>query len=290
MNASASCTCNDAEEGYADDLGLYAWTKEELQTCLQILHEVYSDFGLNINASKTETMILNFSENEQYPESIITLNNHPIKNSPAFKYLGVWVRYIDLGIGKEELNNRICAAHNAFAQNSKLLKNKNVNLQTRIMLLNSIVRSRLSYGCHAWRPTPTDINKIDAVYRSFLRKMIFRGNERVNPPPQSTESASDDEVSDEEYDWSYVINNDQLHEITKTEDVSKFYRLQQQNWIAHVVRRGNDNPCKRLTFYDIARKKLGRKSPSILERVIDNSGLSKEQFLNACMKKDNPQR
>ena len=84
--------------------------------------------------------------------------------------------------------------------------------------------------------------------------------------------------------------NESLLRITGTCDISCFHQLQQQNWIAHVIRRENDNPCKRLTFYDIHRKKLGRKSPSILDRAIQHSGMSKEQFLRTCFLKKNPQR
>ena len=285
-------TCDDAEECYADDLVLFAWTVEDLQTCVQVLASVYTEFGLTINETKTETVIFNYSKNEQYPETIIKLNGQPLKNSCAIKYLGVWVNYSDLGIGKEEINHRICAAHNAFAQNRKLLTNHYIKLETRIMLLNSLVRSRLTYGCHAWRPTTTEIGKIDTIYRSFLRKMIFRGYERVNPPPapSSGSSSEEDQFDDEEYDWRYVINNERLLNITGTQDISCFYHLQQQNWIAHTIRRDNDNPCKRLTFYDICRKKLGRKSPSILDRTIQYSGMSREQFLRTCFLKKNSQR
>ena len=113
-NAPTSGTTEDDDIGYADDLALFAWTLEELQTCIYILSHVFEEFGLQINQTKTETMIINSKSNP--PSSIISLNQVEIKNSTAFKYLGVWISSNTLHIGKEELDHRINSAHNAFAE------------------------------------------------------------------------------------------------------------------------------------------------------------------------------
>ena len=89
-HAPASGICDDDECGYADDLGLFCWTKEDLQTCMNIINQVFKDFGLTINLTKTETLVFNWQITPEipYPESIITLNQKRITNSTAFKYLG----------------------------------------------------------------------------------------------------------------------------------------------------------------------------------------------------------
>ena len=121
----------------------------------------------------------------------------------------------------------------------------------------------------------------------MLRSLLFNGHTRVNPPPRNrsdvdTTSSLSDGEAEEEYDWRYVVTNDTLHEITRTCSIEEFYEMQQKNWIAHVIRRENDNICKILTFYTIKRKKLGRRSPSILDRALAVSGMSKSQFLKVC--------
>ena len=293
--APTSGTCNDDECGYADDLGVFCWTKEELQICMDIISQVFSDFGLEINLDKTETMIFNYnmSSENNYPDSIIKINRENIKNTTAFKYLGTWINHNCLNLGKEELDHRISTAHNAFAQNRKLLTNFNIKLSTRIMFLNALVRSCLTYGCHAWRPTTPEINKIDVTYRFFLRCMIWNGHLRANVPPrqQDTESSeeldSSDEEIDENIDWSFVINNQQLYTITGTESIQQYFSQQQQNWIAHVIRRENNNLCKILTFHSVKRKRLGRKTPTILENAAKKSGLALNEFIKACFGKNN---
>ena len=289
--------CNDAEEGYADDLGVFSWTESDLSTSLNVLSEVFKEFGLNINLDKTETMIFNWNEQDQnnYPKFILTLNGKQIKNSTSFKYLGVWINHNELAIGKEEIGHRINSAHSAFAQNRKMLTNKNIKLDTRIMFLNSLVRSRLTYGCHAWRPSSSEISKLDATYRYFLRCMVWNGFSRVNAPSTSfsTQSSTSEESTNEneiEYDWRYIITNRKLEQLTRTKPISSYYRLQQQNWVAHVIRRENNNPCKMLTFYNINRKKRGRRSPSILDRAVQHSGLTINEFISKCFMKQNPQR
>ena len=290
--AATTGICEDDECCYADDLGLICWNQSDLQTSMNLLNDVFTEFGLTINIDKTKTLIFNWqnTSDERYPDSITTLNGKIIENLQNFKYLGVWLNNDAIHIGKQELDYRIGSAHNAFAENKSLLINKNINLTTRIMFLNGLVRSRLTYGCHIWRPTQQETNKLDSTYRYFLRCMIRNGHTRVNPPRQhgsesSTEGSSSEE--EEEVDWRYVINNDKLLCITKTESIDQFHRTQQEKWMSHVVRRNNKNICKILTFHSVKRTKPGRKTPSILERTAAHSGLPLNQFLRNSFAKEN---
>ena len=292
--APSSGTSQDDDVGYADDLGVFAWSQEELQICINILANVFEEFGLEINLDKTKTMIINFTTttDNNYPESIICINNKTIENTPSFKYLGVWITYNKLSIGNEELEHRINSAHIAFSENRKLLTNMNVGLQTRMMFLNALVRSRLTYGCHCWRPNAQELSKIQSTYHYFLRCMVYNGHKRVNPPARqasdsasstsSTESSDDDDV-----DWSYKITNKKLLNITCTESIKQFYEKQQHNFVAHIIRRENNNIAKNLMFHNVVRTKRGRKSPSILESVIERSGLERSEFLKASFLKTN---
>lgn len=284
-NAPASGTTEDDEVGYADDLGVFSWSCHELQVCMAILVQVFEEFGLEINLTKTETMIINWKNtNATYPSSIISINGKNITNSTSFKYLGVYINYNSTHIGKDELDNRINSAHNAFSEHRKLLKNMNVPLKTRITFLNALVRSRLTYGCHCWRPTLQELNKIETTFRYFLRSMVWSGHSRVNPPTPSSPShisSSDTSSDDEETDWRYIITNAELYKITNTNTIKEFSEKRQQSWIAHVIRRDNRNLCKNLTFHNVKRTKLGRKSPSILEKAIISSGMDKDHFLKS---------
>ena len=81
--------------GYADDLELAFESISDLEKGLKILHETFVRFHLQINAKKTKTMIINFkSENQdEYPQSIVMLNDHVIENVELFRYLGDDIHY-----------------------------------------------------------------------------------------------------------------------------------------------------------------------------------------------------
>ena len=292
--ALSSGITEEDDVGYADDLGIFAWSLEELQICINILAKVFEEFGLEINLDKTKTMIINSNNTtDNYPQSIISVNGTAIENTPTFKYLGVWITYNKQSIGNDELEHRINSSHIAFSENRKLLTNMNVGLHTRMMFLNALVRSRLTYGCHCWRPSAPELSKLESTYHYFLRCMIYNGHKRVNPPANqpsdsSASSTSGSESSDDDdTDWSYIITNKKLFEITSTESIKQFYEKQQLNFVAHIIRRENDNIAKKLMFHNVVRTKRGRKSPSILESVIGRSGMDRSEFLKISFQKMN---
>lgn len=144
-------TTNDSEGGFADDTGVHAWSLEVLQKKLEILFNVFKEYGLTMNIGKTKTMVWNWKgdEDSMYPASIIEINGKKVENVKTFKYLGVWNSFGEDSIGSKEMNYRIGAAAGAFAEHKKLLTNKNIWLKTRVKYLNAYVRSRLIYGCQS---------------------------------------------------------------------------------------------------------------------------------------------
>ena len=282
------------EAGYADDLVLNSWSSEDLQYMFNLLHNVFQEFGLKVNMSKTETMVFNWQEESDgaYPTSIININNVELRNTKSFKYLGVWITYDTLGIGSQEVQHRINCAKAAFSEHKKMLTNHRIKLSSRVRFMMGLVRSRLMYGCHTWRANVLEMRKITSTYNRFLRSMICNGFQRVNPPNSTSmltdnnaeESESNGEVEDEEndVDWRYIINNERLYRMTHTTPITEFYQQQQANWIAHCIRRDNCDPCKILTFYSVKNKLRGRPHQSVIQRAINTSQLERGQFIHNC--------
>ena len=107
----------------------------------------------------------------------------------------------------------------------------------------------------------------------------------LKPPPkepQSTgNSAPENPMNPDLIDWRYKINNDRLFRITKTKTIESFYETQQSKWIAHVIRRENNDIIKILTFHT-TKGKRGAPVKSILERSINYSRLDRNQFIRDC--------
>ena len=87
--------------GYADDLVLYLLSLEGLQKSIQLLDEIFTCFGLAINNSKTETMILNVDE---IPTTIANLRGVDLKNVSIFRYLGAYINCHEPSTGDSEIN------------------------------------------------------------------------------------------------------------------------------------------------------------------------------------------
>ena len=161
--------------GYADDLVMTFDSTHDLKKGLNIINNLFKRFGLSINATKTRSMIINFEQNEsEYPNTISTLDGVNIENVKVFKYLGCQIHYKEQTTGNAEINARLDMAEIAFYQHGKKFMNKQINLTTRVDILNSLVRSRLTYGCQVWNLTQRQLNQLNASYMQMLRKMIKR--------------------------------------------------------------------------------------------------------------------
>ena len=94
--------------GYAGNLILFLLDIHSLQTATTILDEVFTNYGLCINVSKTETMILNHMLLEdEYPDTTIIFPHAPLQNSTEFKYLGSYISQNEPNMRDIEINHSI---------------------------------------------------------------------------------------------------------------------------------------------------------------------------------------
>ena len=87
-------------------------------------------------------------------------------------------------------------------------------VHTRVLILNSIVRSGLAYSCQTWNINQHQQQQIRSSYTCMLRKMIRGGFER----------RIDD---NEEETFHYVLSNDDVPQVCKTKDIMKHVSKQQ---------------------------------------------------------------
>ena len=104
----------------------------------------------------------------------------------------------------------------------------------------------------------------------MLRRMIRRGFERKV-----------DENGDKTYE--YVLSNEDVLEICKTENVLEFIRKQQENYLGHIARHNNTSMVKRLLFNNNKNFKRGRPAKTLEDYVLN--GRSADQFYKEALKK-----
>ena len=158
------------------------------------------------------------------------------------------------------MNLRIDSAESKFYQHGKKFMNNRIHLTTRVKLLNSLVRSRLTYGCQIWTMTKEQLERITSTYNSMIRKMVRKGFRRIDGT------------------WRYAITNDRLLLIGKTEDLRSYVARQQRQYLAHVIRHDDSSHAKMLLF-DYTRARRGGKQLTLKEAVMNNEKCSLKELI-----------
>ena len=149
---------------FADDIALIDTSKEKLQRCTEELETRANQVGLRFNAKKCESM----STTDDPAE--IKIGDTTVKQTEDFTYLGSKIS--NKGRSCSEIRCRIGKAGSAFGKITKIIKAKNVKLETKINIYNAIVLSILLYGCETWQIYVTDQKSLDAFHRRCLRKIL----------------------------------------------------------------------------------------------------------------------
>ena len=94
-------TADNRGLGYADDIELFFfYSADDFQKAVVMLNDIFSQFGLKVNARKTVIMICNLKGKDQaYPQSICSLINLKLDNVQSFKYLGCQMQYNQASLG-----------------------------------------------------------------------------------------------------------------------------------------------------------------------------------------------
>ena len=126
--------------GYADDIVLAFENISDLNNGLGILNRIFKRYQLNINASKTKTMIVNYQgQDDEYPDVICNINGSEVNNVKVFKYIGANIHFREFATGDTEINQRIESAECKFYEHAKKLMNYKIALTTRVSILNALI-------------------------------------------------------------------------------------------------------------------------------------------------------
>ena len=116
----------------------------------------------------------------------------------------------------------------------------------------------------------SDPKQLECFDRNLLRRMVRGGFRFVNPDAN---------------DYRYVINNNQLHNICGTSDVSLFINRQQHDHVSHIIRMPVTRTIKLPTFNNDHYTKRGRPDKSLLEQAIEFKNVSLNQYFNLAISK-----
>ena len=236
-------------------------SKSSLQNALTELNETFSRFGLKINTSKTKTMVLNQQHTDKtYPKTVSQIVGVEIENVEVFRYLGAQIKYDEPTTGDAELELRVDSAVAKFYELGMKLMNYKIGLRTRVKILNSLVRSRLTYSCQCWSLTEKQKQKLTSTYNGFLRRMVKGGYRRKKDS------------------WSFILTNNEILKMCNTEEIAKFIQKQQRTFVARAIRMENESGTKKLLFNNNPSRVPGR-SITLYSSVMKSEGITNETLI-----------
>jgi hypothetical protein len=184
--------------------------------------------GIKINIKKCKIIQVNVNSNLN---SEITIENEKIEDTENFCYLG---SIIDKRGCKEDIQQRIGKAQNAYNSFRKIWQSSEITIHTKIRIFNRSVKSILLYGSESWGMTSLDVKKIQIFINKCLRRILG-------------------------IYWPEKISNEELWKKCNQEPAETTIKRRKWKWIGHTLRKDNNDITKQALEYNIkGRRRKGR--------------------------------
>lgn len=264
---------NISELIYADDLVIVANKESDLQRNVEVWVGKFDKYGMNVNIKKTETMMV--SKRDEGPVNIL-IKGETVNQTTDFRYLGTVLN--SQGDYEPDINNRINNANKLYhAINWPFIRKKEVSLETKIKIFNSVYVPVLIYGCEAWTLNDRLKSRIQASEMKYLRATI--GVTRRDR-----------------------IRNEYIRERVKVTPILDKIEQRQLGWFGHLTRMTNTRGVKQIwTAGDDTKRKRGRPTRTWndgVAKALKKRGLSwqegtilaqnREGWKNCCMTTSTP--
>ena len=165
---------------FADDTVLFAESERELQKVVSEFHNVCKRRKLKVNINKSKVMVFERRKTEsidfarpyrvQRQEECkcrIVMEGAKLEEVNEFKYLGsVLCKY---GSMEGEIKERAVRGRQVIGSLGRIMKGRNVSMEVKKGLRDSIVLPTLTYGSETWTWNEAQQSRIQAVEMSYLR-------------------------------------------------------------------------------------------------------------------------
>ena len=160
---------------FADDLVLFGKSFAEIEQMLEALIEEFARAGLVVNGSKTKLLTTApIATSSQTPllADVAGMFVEMVRGGCSHKYLGKALSG-DLRVrGQRNLDHRLQCAWMRFHDLQHVLTNRKIPVHLRLQLFDSVVSPTVLYGLSTTPLTATQLDKLDAVQRKMLRRIV----------------------------------------------------------------------------------------------------------------------
>ena len=153
--------------GYADDLDLMGESREEVRRFCSQLLVTARRVGLEVNAEKTEYLVLSRLRRDDAPLEVDGLR---FNNVTEFRYLGSTVTHVnDMTY---EVNARIQSGDRCLHSLTPLFRSKSLSRRSKLSIYNSVLRPVVLYGCETWNLSVRSQERLLVFENKVLRRIL----------------------------------------------------------------------------------------------------------------------
>lgn len=231
---------------YADDNAVFALSEQELQQILDTFAQAYSRLGLEINADKTK-VIYQSPPGVRVPlQPVLRLNNANLEIVNNFPYLG---SYLDSSARVDaDIQHRLRCANASFGKlKGRVFNNRNLHLETKIMVYRTVVLTTLLYSSECWVTYRCHLKELEKFHQRSLRFIL-------------------------NISWEDMCSNVSVLERAGCLSIEAMVIRNQLRWAGHVVRMKETALPKRIFYSDLTegKRQVGRPLKRYKDLLKDN--------------------
>ena len=274
---------------FADDVLLFATSKEQLQKMLCDFKESTEKVGLRIHPEKTKilsnqsTLCSDTKKELQIDDIKIEI----LTRSESVKYVGQMITFQQQDT--TEIKNRIRAAWATFHKNRQELTSKNCFLKHRVPLFVAVLTPTTCYASGTWAPTKEHERMIQSAQSKVFRLIIQttrRYKKIVKHKVKTSEdlnnidsSCTDDESEDGK---GYVSHEDQDSDVSSESDNDEEIdaaEIEEEDWVDYIKRSTNEAMEKmeneKIRCWNVTQK-------NEMEIVGENRHITEREMVDKC--------
>ena len=221
------------ESQFADDVALYATSRDSFESVAAEFVKVASEWGLTVSTEKTKGMVVGEGLNESDVRPV-QVEGGSVDVVQDFTYLSANISRD--GEITSEVTRRIARAARAFGcLRVPVFKNKDLSLATKRAAYRAVVLAVLLYGAETWTMKAVHTRRLNSFHNRCIRTIL--GVKRYQQ-------------------WNERLTSQSLsHRFGLQHSISDIILEQRLRWLGHVGRMDEERLPNRLLFRELNMKR-----------------------------------
>jgi len=203
---------------YAGGVNILGGSVHTIKKNTEALVVASKESGLEVNADKTEYMVVSRDQNSGRIRSM-KIDNNSFERVEQFKYLGTTLT--NQNFIQEEIKSRLKSGNACYLSVQNLLFSSFLSKILKIKIHRIILLHVILYGCETWSLTLRDERRLRVLENRVLRRVFGHKGEEITG------------------EWR-KIHNDELNYLYSSSNIVRVIKLRRMRWAGHVAQMGRE--------------------------------------------------